>query len=142
VCGFAHQQTEYFGSINVCNNKGELENKPWKVPQLLDDLLKLGDQLAPKMYCVRTSAKKVRNKNENDLSLAFVIIFNDFIYYTGGDLEGKGEIDAANDIPKVPCYSPPSRTAFKAGHHGSQTSASNEFLCLLNRHAWLGTHEA
>lgn len=73
---------------------------------------------------------------QNYMSYALIIRFNNFFFYTGGDLPAVGENLIAdsvmtNKLPagNVPKYNLPVRVAaFKCGHHGSSTSTSNYFL--------------
>lgn len=73
---------------------------------------------------------------DNDDSFGLIIRFNDFAFYTGGDLPTQGEdlVGAAvmaNGLPNPAgdVFPPPARlAAFKCGHHGAETATSNNFL--------------
>jgi hypothetical protein len=84
---------------------------------------------------------------ENKASIALIIRFNNFFFYTGGDLPWQGEdfIPAdvkANGLPD-PWHAgqsfavPDHICAFKCGHHGSQTSSSEAFVTGLGASAAL-----
>lgn len=66
--------------------------------------------------------------DKNRSSLAFLIRFGNFRYYTGGDLEGQAEIDIAKVLSTellTPVH------VFKVGHHGSNVSAPEKFLSKM-----------
>jgi beta-lactamase superfamily II metal-dependent hydrolase len=78
---------------------------------------------------------------ENDDSIALVIRFGDFFFYTGGDLPWQGENLVADAVMRTGLPNPqggaafpvPNRiAAFKCGHHGSEKSTSNYFLGATN----------
>jgi hypothetical protein len=98
---------------------------------------------APTMWVVAAN-KFVRNNlhpvngrtQANAKGLGFIIRFNDFFYYTGGDLEDESEDLIADDILANPLPNPQGAhfavpqhiCAFKCGHHGSHSSTSDYFL--------------
>lgn len=84
-------------------------------------------QLSPPGITMTCIAANSNNRNENLNSLAFLVKFSNFRYYTGGDLEGSVEDQVAQSLKKElhPVH------AFKAGHHGSRVSASKDFLSVL-----------
>lgn len=63
--------------------------------------------------------------SENDYSVCAMINQNDKHYLFTGDLEEHGEASLVtlNSLPKVDVY--------KAGHHGSKTSSSSDFLSVI-----------
>jgi beta-lactamase superfamily II metal-dependent hydrolase len=92
---------------------------------------------------IRKNGKRIKTdsylpKSENDLSLAFLLSFQGFTYFTGGDLggpshggnysDGEGPIaeylDAKNDPGFHFC-------SFKVSHHGSAESSDASFLSLV-----------
>ncbi len=77
-------------------------------------------------------------RDENDLSFAFLIQFEGFAYYTGGDLGGGGGGYSNMEGP-VATYMNTLRAtrdfhlcAFKCGHHGSDHSTKDAFLTACN----------
>lgn len=84
--------------------------------------------------------------NNND-SFGLVLRFNNFFFYTGGDLVSAGENLIADAIRGYglpnpnnnnnPYPIPASIAAFKCGHHGADTCTSNYFLQTLNPKAAL-----
>lgn len=65
-------------------------------------------------------------KQANDASVAWLLKFENFRYYTAGDLPSSKEDLLLNDI--APDSSGIHLCAFKTGHHGSKESSSNTFL--------------
>ena len=102
------------------------------------ELLQLADNTAPQMTCIaingfiigagyKTDSKLNGERMENQRSLAFLIEFNNFRYYLGGDIESTQEKSVADYLksaapPKVPVH------AIKVSHHGSDKSTSSAFL--------------
>ena len=83
----------------------------------------------------------------NSDSIGLILRFNNFFYYTGGDLPSEGEDLVAtavmgNGLPK-PTQQNPKNTypkpnciaCFKCGHHGSNHSTSLNFLKLIEPRA-------
>lgn len=78
----------------------------------------------------------------NNVSIGLIIRFNNFFFYTGGDLPSEGEDLALDDIlstrngnglpdPQDPAARFPAPNhicAFKCGHHGSATSTSDNVV--------------
>ena len=66
-----------------------------------------------------------RSSIENDHSVCAMVSQGDRHYLFTGDLEEKGEekLVQMNDLPRV--------TLYKAGHHGSKTSSTNELLEVI-----------
>lgn len=81
--------------------------------------------------------------DNNKDSYGLMLRFNDFFFYTGGDLTSAGEDMIADVITQhgLPngnggAYNIPNRiAAFKCGHHGSDTCTSNYFLTTVNPRA-------
>jgi beta-lactamase superfamily II metal-dependent hydrolase len=105
------------------------------IPDLGEELLKIKDNNAPKVYCVAIlqrvlgSDKIVSADNGNGISIGLAIVFNQFVFYTGGDLPA----DGLNLIPKAVIKNKDVGNAatiasYKAGHHGSDNSNSSKFL--------------
>jgi hypothetical protein len=77
-------------------------------------------------------------QRDNDASIALILRFNSFFYYTGGDLPSEGEdlIATAIMAHRLPDPQddaaefalPASVACFKCGHHGSNASTSQNFL--------------
>jgi beta-lactamase superfamily II metal-dependent hydrolase len=57
---------------------------------------------------------------KNNNSLCWLLTFNNFKYFTGGDAESSVEDDLFKNTEKI--------TVFKAGHHGSDHSTSKRFI--------------
>ncbi len=70
--------------------------------------------------------KNTETSAGNGKSLAVIFYYKDFTFFTGGDLTTASEKDllANEDLPEV--------TLFKAHHHGSHGSNSQELLDTLN----------
>lgn len=74
--------------------------------------------------------------DNNADSLAFVLRFGNFWFYTGGDLPSDGEERVGTAVrnlglpnPAGGTFAPPAAiSAFKCGHHGANTSTSVQFL--------------
>ena len=74
--------------------------------------------------------------DNNADSLAFVLRFGNFWFYTGGDLPTAGEDLVATGVMNYGLLNPAGGTfatpaaisAFKCGHHGAHTSTSEDFL--------------
>lgn len=75
------------------------------------------------MTCLHCNADGTDSKQENNYSIAFLVQFGEFRYYTGGDLESHHEDKFASQLTggKHLC-------SFKCGHHGSKHSTSDTFL--------------
>lgn len=94
--------------------------------------------------------RKTGNKrNDNDFSLAFILSYNSFTYFTAGDLSGAStgnhdawgtgcssydnvELPLSMHLPESGVTHRGHTCAFKASHHGSQCSNSSALLRVLN----------
>lgn len=84
--------------------------------------------------------KKKRKPNPNDLSLAFVLEWDKFRYFTAGDLSGDQSWSAYYDIEsslvayltKEKVFPADAVSVFKASHHGSEHSNQLGLLALVN----------
>ncbi|WP_094603724.1 hypothetical protein SPSIL_041240 [Sporomusa silvacetica DSM 10669] len=104
---------------------------------------------APRMTCIAanqyvlqsdgTTARLqsgVLTDSANEKSLAFVVQFNNFRYYLGGDIESAQE-DGKDNTPGIMQYLNPQGNAegrvlaFKVSHHGSAKSTSQQFVNRL-----------
>jgi hypothetical protein len=84
----------------------------------------------------------IGDSNTNQMSIASVIRFGNFYFYTGGDLPNAYEEPIATAIrndplpnpqnPQNPFPAPGRIAAFKCGHHGSTHSTSQNFLNTMN----------
>jgi beta-lactamase superfamily II metal-dependent hydrolase len=79
---------------------------------------------------VALNGNGVNTKNENDLSVACVISFDNFNLFLGGDLSGINaggfadiETGIADDVGRVEIY--------KVSHHGSKYSSNEQFVRTL-----------
>lgn len=90
-----------------------------------------------------TRAAELGNAIDNNYdSIAIILKFNNFYFYTGGDLPTIGEDVIANAVrttaipnpaPGGAAFAVPAKiTAFKCGHHGANTSTSQLFLGRAN----------
>jgi beta-lactamase superfamily II metal-dependent hydrolase len=68
--------------------------------------------------------------SENDLSNAWLLSFNEFRYFTGGDCGGETTYYADLETPIAQVVG--KVDAFKVNHHGSQYSTNQTFLNALN----------
>lgn len=79
-------------------------------------------------------------QRQNDASIGLILRFNEFFYWTGGDLMSAGEDVVAGGVmasglpdPAGGSFPPPDRIAcFKCGHHGSDGATSQQFLNTVN----------
>lgn len=76
---------------------------------------------------VAVNGNGIKTKNENDLSVACVVTFNNFDAFLGGDLSGYNdggfvdvETGIAEEVGRVEAY--------KVSHHASQYSSNEKFL--------------
>lgn len=81
--------------------------------------------------------------DNNKDSYGLILRFNNFFFYTGGDLTSAGEDMVADAVmgtglpnPAGGAYPIPNRiAAFKCGHHGADTCTSAYFLTTINPRA-------
>lgn len=69
-------------------------------------------------------------KSENDLSLAWLLVYGSFNYYTGGDCGGESKNYADLETPMAPVVG--MVDAMKVDHHASNYSTNQVFLNALN----------
>ncbi|MDP2207964.1 MAG: fibronectin type III domain-containing protein [Bacteroidota bacterium] len=100
----------------------------------LGQVLDLGGGLT--MKCVATDGEVLNfgvvpgaTGSENDLSIGWLLNFNTFQYFTGGDLGGESTSYADNETPLAPQVG--DVDAFKINHHGSQYSTNQTFVNTL-----------
>lgn len=132
--------------IPFVNPKTANDKKPFPI--------KLGyDEITLTCYCangiladgenvVEQQKKKKQNRhpNPNDLSLAFVLKWGDFRYFTAGDLSGDTAMKSYYDVEtglvkylrEKKVFPPEAVTIFKASHHGSEHSNQAELLKFMN----------
>ena len=73
-----------------------------------------------------TEAHRYDTSTENDYSVCFQIVQGEKIYLFTGDLEKEGEeslVDNNSNLKEVELY--------KAGHHGSKTSSTEDFMSVI-----------
>lgn len=100
----------------------------------LGQIINLGGGVTLK--CVATNGGVINygvvpgaTSNENDLSVGWVLTFNTFQYFTGGDLGGESTYYADNETPLAPQVG--DVDVFKINHHGSQYSTNQTFVNTL-----------
>ncbi len=71
--------------------------------------------------------------SENDLSVGWLLNYNSFQYFTGGDLGGETTSYADNETPLAPQVG--NVDVFKINHHGSQYSTNQTFVNTLQAEA-------
>ncbi len=101
---------------------------------VLGQILDLGGGVT--MRCVATDGEVINyglvpnaTKSENDLSIGWLLNYNTFQYFTGGDLGGETTYYADNETPLAPQVG--NVDAFKVNHHGSQYSTNQTFVNTL-----------
>jgi beta-lactamase superfamily II metal-dependent hydrolase len=116
-------------------NQVDQEGRVDRVPNLGDELWGINDPAGPRVYCVAilqhvlNSMDLVPADNGNGISIGLAIVFNNFVFYTGGDLPADG-LDLIPDavINNPLMGNPAAIPAYKAGHHGSDNSNSAQYL--------------
>ena len=100
----------------------------------LGQILDLGGGVT--MKCVATDGEVLNygvvpgaTGSENDLSIGWLLNYNSFQYFTGGDLGGESTYYADNETPLAPQVG--DVDAFKINHHGSQYSTNQTFVNTL-----------
>ncbi len=88
------------------------------------------------MECVATAGQVLNygpvpnaGVSENDMSVGWVLNYNTFQYFTGGDLGGETTYYADNETPLAPQVG--DVDAFKVDHHGSRYSTNQTFVNTL-----------
>jgi beta-lactamase superfamily II metal-dependent hydrolase len=131
-------------SISLNGTEAPLPLRKRSTPPLESELLwgkneddePLAPPRAPRVLLVAAngkiagSTKSIAFAEEgNDTSLGLIVKFNDFYFYTGGDLPSEGEsliwqyLHTKMEGPK-----PNHICCFKCGHHGASTSSSQTFI--------------
>lgn len=97
----------------------------------LGQVLDLGGGVT--MTCLATDGEVINygivsgaTGSENDLSIGWLLNYNSFQYFTGGDLGGEDTYYADNETPLAPQVG--DVDAFKINHHGSQYSTNQTFV--------------
>ena len=137
---------------NIClplrkNDGTKIDDDTWKsTDYLLDqEIFGLSETTAPKMTCVAVNTKTknlparapmatripfsgidTSSQIKNQPSLAFIIKFNQFMYFTGGDIE------KAQELSMIPNSAQLNYDYMKLSHHGSLSASPLDFLTTLN----------
>ncbi len=121
--------TEYVAAANATGRRVKIE--PGRI-------IDLGGGVT--MKCVATDGEVINygvvsgsSGSENDLSVGWVLTYNAFHYFTGGDLGGEGSAYADGETPLAAQLSPVD--AFKVNHHGSAYSTNQTFVNRLKAKA-------
>ena len=117
--------TEYENAANATGRRYAIQ---------LGQVIDLGDGVT--MKCVATDGYVINygrvtnaTSNENCLTVGWLINYNSFQYFTGGDLGGETTYYADNETPLAPQVG--NVDAFKINHHGSQYSTNQTFVNTL-----------
>ncbi|HEX5749683.1 MAG TPA: hypothetical protein VFZ09_25860 [Archangium sp.] len=108
---FGYNKEKFAGLNQACEDSGV----DWEVATT-DELLIDDDECELKIIHVGTPELK----DDNVASIACLLRMNSFVYYTAGDLTS-GIEDKLDDLSKHVC-------AFKCGHHGAETSTSEDLV--------------
>ncbi|RKH22178.1 hypothetical protein D7Y13_32635 [Corallococcus praedator] len=111
---FGYNTEKFDGLKRAC----EEQDVDWEVAEK-DELLIDSDGCELKIIHVGTPDIR----DDNTASIACLLTMNSFIYYTGGDLPSA--MEERLPLPAHVC-------AFKVGHHGAETSTSEDFVEALN----------
>lgn len=105
-----------------------------RVTVALGQVIDLGDGVT--MTCLAVDGEVLdygpvadASSSENDLSLAFLLSWNRFQYYSGGDCGGESTYYADLETPLAPVVG--DVDAFKIDHHGSAYSTNQVFVDAL-----------
>ncbi len=131
--------------IPFVNSKLDADKKPFRIRLGHDDIhlvcYSANGILADGQNVLAAQRKTKRMKaNPNDLSLAFVLEWGKFRYFTAGDLSGDGGQSSYYDIEsslvaylaKQNVFPSDAVSVFKASHHGSEHSNQLGLLKLVN----------
>ncbi len=123
--------------IFACDAKAPTVTRNPRVPALGQELWGIADTTAPRVYCVSVlgnvlyGAGPVGGDALNKVSIGLAVVFNQFVYFTGGDLTVSGLDMIPNAVIDNPTMGRPATIpVYKAGHHGSSESNSAEYLEL------------
>ena len=107
--------TQYHSAYDSINYLNGASDRYYLTDDFYVDILDTGNYIAP-----------TDNNASNPESVACIFTYKDFKFFTGGDLTSAAERDllANEDLPEV--------TLFKAHHHGSNGSNSQDFLDTIN----------
>lgn len=112
---FIPKGTEYHSAIDCVNFVDGATNRYYLTSEFYFDVLNTGNYIA-------NSDKNAGNAN----SLAVIFYYKDFKFFTAGDLTSSSEASLMRneELPEV--------TLYKASHHGSHGSNTQELLNTLN----------
>jgi beta-lactamase superfamily II metal-dependent hydrolase len=120
--------TQYNSYVSAANSTG----RRYKVA--LGQVINLGGGVT--MKCVATDGEVINyglvpgsTGSENDLSIGWLLSYNSFQYYTGGDLGGESSSYADAETPLAPQIG--DVDVFKINHHGSRYSTNQVFVNTL-----------
>ena len=107
--------TQYYSAIDCVTGANGAASRYYLTSEFYFDVLNTGNYIA-------NTASGGGNKN----SLSVIFTYKDFTFFTAGDLTTASEADLLKleDLPEV--------TLYKASHHGSNGSNSQELLNTLN----------
>lgn len=107
--------TQYHSAYDCVNHLNGATNRYYLTSEFYVDILNTGNYITSD----KTSAS-------NPSSLAVIFTYKDFKFFSGGDLTTSSEADLMKNesLPEV--------TLYKASHHGSHGSNSQELLNTLN----------
>lgn len=116
---------EYVAAANATGKRYKIQ---------LGQIIDLGGGVT--MKCVATDGYVINygrvpnaTSSENNLSIGWLLNYNSFQYFTGGDLGGESTYYADNETPLAPQVG--DVDAFKINHHGSQYSTNQTFVNTL-----------
>jgi len=118
--------------LNEYSNDNEQYNKVLNNPSaetkrknlVRGDYLKLGCCVEMQILWPTNNFVETSTEN-NDRSISFILKYNNFTFWSGGDLGEPLEEKVTPNFNKQPL------SVLKIGHHGSKTSSSKRFLELL-----------
>lgn len=112
---YKNKGMKYYSALDCVNHTNGALDRYYLTSEFYVDVLNTGNYIAP----TKTSAS-------NPASLAVIFNYKDFKFFSGGDLTESSEKDLLKneDLPEV--------TLYKASHHGSHGSNSQELLDTLN----------
>lgn len=113
---YRKQGTTYYSAYDCVNNNNNAANRFYLTDEFYFDILDTGE------YVENTYSGGIGNPH----SVSVIFYYKDFKFFTGGDITTSTEekLLEREYLPEV--------TLFKAAHHGSHGSNSQEFLNTLN----------